>query len=76
MVPRRGSIERVLIAWNASREAARAVHSRLPLMVGYNTVSVVPFNPDQNEDWQICCALIDHLARRLYASTETIRMQL
>jgi nucleotide-binding universal stress UspA family protein len=37
--------ERVLIAWNASREAARAVNDALPLLVGAKQVTVLAINP-------------------------------
>lgn len=36
---------RVVIGWNASREAARAVHDALPLMAGAAAVTVVVINP-------------------------------
>ena len=38
--------KRVLIAWNASREAARAVGDALPLLARADTVDVVAFDPD------------------------------
>jgi nucleotide-binding universal stress UspA family protein len=37
--------ERVLIAWNASREAARAVNDALPLLTGAKQVTVLAINP-------------------------------
>jgi len=39
--------ERVLVAWDASREAARAVNDALPLLERAKTVSVVTVNPGQ-----------------------------
>ncbi|MBU8541415.1 universal stress protein [Falsiroseomonas tokyonensis] len=36
---------RVLIGWNAGREAARAVHDALPLMAGAESVTVLAVNP-------------------------------
>jgi nucleotide-binding universal stress UspA family protein len=36
---------RVLVAWNAGREAARAVADALPLLQGAKTVEVVAFDP-------------------------------
>lgn len=37
--------DRVLVAWNASREAARAVNDALPLLEGASLVTVVAVNP-------------------------------
>ncbi|MFN3447831.1 MAG: universal stress protein [Roseococcus sp.] len=37
---------RVLIGWNASREAARALHDALPLMAGAEAVTVLVANPE------------------------------
>jgi nucleotide-binding universal stress UspA family protein len=37
--------ERVLVAWNAGREAARAVNDALPLMAGAKQVTVLAINP-------------------------------
>jgi nucleotide-binding universal stress UspA family protein len=37
--------EHVLVAWNASREAARAVNDALPLLVAAKTVTVLAVNP-------------------------------
>ena len=49
VVPYAGRIEslgrRVLVGWNAQREAARAVHDALPLMVGAESVTVLVVNP-------------------------------
>jgi nucleotide-binding universal stress UspA family protein len=39
--------ERVLIAWNASIEAARAVHYAIPLLQRARLVEVAVFNPDE-----------------------------
>jgi nucleotide-binding universal stress UspA family protein len=39
--------ERVVVAWDASREAARAVNDALPLLERAKTVSVVTINPRQ-----------------------------
>ena len=41
---------RVLVAWNASREAARAVKDALPLLKGASAVEVVAFNPETTAD--------------------------
>lgn len=51
IIPRSGKIEpigaRVAVAWNASREASRALHDALPLMVGAQEVTLlsVPRGP-------------------------------
>jgi nucleotide-binding universal stress UspA family protein len=37
--------ERVLVAWNASREAARAINDALPLLAQAKTVTVLAVNP-------------------------------
>jgi nucleotide-binding universal stress UspA family protein len=39
--------ERVLVAWNATREAARAVNDALPLLVGAKQVTVLAINPQR-----------------------------
>lgn len=39
--------QRVLIAWNASREAARAVNDALPLLTGAEQVTVLSINPER-----------------------------
>jgi nucleotide-binding universal stress UspA family protein len=38
--------KRALVAWNASREAARAVTDAIPLLREAQTVQVIAFNPD------------------------------
>ena len=39
--------ERVLVAWNASREAARAINDALPLLAGAKQVTVLAINPQR-----------------------------
>ena len=39
--------ERVLVAWNASREAARAVNDAMPLLMGAKQVTVLAINPQR-----------------------------
>jgi len=39
--------ERVLVAWNASREAARALNDALPLLVNAKEVTVLAINPQR-----------------------------
>jgi nucleotide-binding universal stress UspA family protein len=42
--------ERVLIAWNASVEATRALHSSIPILQRAKIVEVVIFNPDSKPE--------------------------
>jgi nucleotide-binding universal stress UspA family protein len=42
-----GCGKRVLVPWNASREAARAVHDALPLLRRAQETEVVTFNPEK-----------------------------
>ena len=50
VVPSAGTFEappqRVVVAWNASREATRAVHDALPLLQAAKRVQVIAINPD------------------------------
>jgi nucleotide-binding universal stress UspA family protein len=58
--------ERVLVAWNASREAARAVNDAMPLLRQATAVTVLTINPARgvSEDRDIPAADIAlHLAR-------------
>ena len=54
VVPRAGQYpaigDNVLIAWNASREATRAVHDALPLLDRAKTVTVLSINPSRSMD--------------------------
>lgn len=57
---------RVLIGWNASREAARAVHDALPLLAMASEVTVLAVNPQRGlagEGDQPAADLARHLAR-------------
>jgi nucleotide-binding universal stress UspA family protein len=51
VVPHEGQFEgagrRVLVGWNASREAARAVNDALPLLARAEAVTVLAVNPDR-----------------------------
>ena len=40
----------MLLAWNASREAARAVDDALPLLVGADLVRVLTVNPERGRE--------------------------
>jgi nucleotide-binding universal stress UspA family protein len=50
VVPHAGAprtpFERVMVAWNASREASRAVHDALPLLVAAKEVVILVIDPD------------------------------
>lgn len=49
VVPNSGTFtsvgKRVVVAWNGSREATRAVHDALPLLIGADVVHVIAINP-------------------------------
>jgi len=51
LVPRVGHFEdpgrRILVGWNASREAARAVNDALPVLCAAEAVTVLAVNPDR-----------------------------
>ena len=40
---------RVLVAWNGSRESARAVHDALPMMAGAKKVTILSVNPKKSD---------------------------
>src|SRR4051812_45130222 len=70
VIPYVGSFEtigtRVLVAWNNSREAARAVHDALPLLAKAASVTIIAVSPGRREpaaDEAGTADLIDHLAR-------------
>ncbi len=54
MVPYAGRFEtvgrRVLVAWNRSRESARALNDALPILKGASQVTVLSVNPRRGED--------------------------
>ncbi|MGY0835389.1 universal stress protein [Azospirillum argentinense] len=52
----------VLIGWNGSREATRAVHDALPLMEMAATVTVLSVNPEPGDEWGTD-DVVQHLAR-------------
>jgi nucleotide-binding universal stress UspA family protein len=57
---------RILVAWNNSREAARAVHDALPLLAKAASVTIMAVSPGRREpaaDEANTGDLIDHLAR-------------
>ncbi len=47
---KRGFGERPMIAWNASREAARAIKNAMPFLERADTVDVVTFHPREGRD--------------------------
>ena len=53
----------VLVAWNGSREAKRAVQDALPLMALCNDVTVFCINPEEDADIALEGELVTHLAR-------------
>jgi nucleotide-binding universal stress UspA family protein len=68
VVPRYGTFPRVgadvLVAWDASREATRAVHDALPLLRRARKVTVLSIDPDDTEEPRIAGADVAlHLAR-------------
>ncbi len=68
IVPRYGKCPtlgaRVMVAWNRTREAARAVHDALPILRGAEAVTVMEVNPRTGETSHIPGAEIaTHLAR-------------
>lgn len=76
MLPYAGSFtptpQTVLVAWNASKEAARAVHDALPLMQAADQVRVLAVNPRQGIGGHGDVPAADialHLARHGVAAT-------
>jgi nucleotide-binding universal stress UspA family protein len=68
VVPRHGVVktlgQRVLVAWNGSREATRAVHDALPILERAASVIVLSIDPDGEPDRRMPGADIAlHLAR-------------
>lgn len=68
IVPRYGKFaavgQNILVAWNRTREAARAVHDSLPLLVRAKSVTVMEVNPRGSDVPHIAGAdIAKHLAR-------------
>jgi nucleotide-binding universal stress UspA family protein len=62
----------ILIAWNNSREAARAVHDAIPLLAKATSVTVLAVNPAGREamtDDTAIADLVHHLARHGISAT-------
>jgi nucleotide-binding universal stress UspA family protein len=55
--------ERVLIAWNNSREAMRAMHDALPLLAQSSEVLIVWVNPEHGDDKGLADDVAAHLSR-------------
>jgi nucleotide-binding universal stress UspA family protein len=68
VVPRYGTFDtlakRVLIAWNGSREATRAVHDALPLLKLAKAVTVFSIDPEHDTGERIPSADIAHYLAR------------
>jgi nucleotide-binding universal stress UspA family protein len=67
VVPRYGTFEtvgeRVLVAWNGSREATRAVHDALPLLTRATKVTVLSIDPSDSGSRVPSADITLHLAR-------------
>jgi nucleotide-binding universal stress UspA family protein len=67
IVPYAGHIERIgevaVVAWNGSREAARAAQDALPLLTASASVTVLLVNPEEEADKEDADNLVAHLAR-------------
>src|SRR5258705_1720862 len=69
--------ENVVVAWNGSREAGRAVQDALPLLAMSGAVTVLLVDPEEDADIEAAEDLVAHLARHgLRAKTQVIRHQL
>lgn len=55
--------ERVLIAWNRTREAARAVHDALPILTRAKSVRIMEVNPERGDSHVAGADIALHLAR-------------
>ena len=78
IVPRTGRFEvvgkRVLVCWNASREATRAVTDALPVLQMAEQVTVLAVNPDGGEEHgEVPSADISHYLARHGVSAEASR---
>jgi nucleotide-binding universal stress UspA family protein len=69
--------DNVLVAWNGSREAGRAVQEALPLMSASSVVTVLLVDPEEDADIDLAGDLVAHLGRHgLRARTQVIRHDL
>jgi nucleotide-binding universal stress UspA family protein len=68
----------VVVGWRPSREAARALHDSLPLLMSADTVDVLVVEPagadlDEDEDDLPGTDIVDHLARHGVAANRVVR---
>jgi nucleotide-binding universal stress UspA family protein len=69
--------DHVLVAWNGSREAGRAVQDALPLMSASSAVTILLVDPEEDADEDLAENLAAHLERHgLNARTQVIRQEL
>jgi nucleotide-binding universal stress UspA family protein len=69
--------ENVLVAWNGSREAGRAVQDALPLLTMSGAVTVLLVDPEEDAEVELAEDLVTHLGRHgLRAETQVIRHEL
>jgi nucleotide-binding universal stress UspA family protein len=78
VVPYAGHRDRIgevaVVAWNGSREAARAVQDALPLLAASASVTVLLVNPEEEAEIDAADQLVAHLARHgLNASKRVLR---
>jgi nucleotide-binding universal stress UspA family protein len=64
--------ERVLVAWNGSREATQAAHDALPLMAMAQAVTVLRVDPETEEDKELSAELVRHLVRHGLPATAAL----
>ena len=65
----------VLIAWNGSREAKRAVQDALPLLAFCDDVTMLLVNPEEDGDSSLAAEAVAHLSRHgLRAFAESTRI--
>jgi len=81
IVPYAGHVDRIgdnaIVAWNGSREAARAVQDALPLLAASASVTVLLVNPEEDADIEAADDLAVHLARHgLNASKLVVREEI
>ena len=69
--------DNVLVAWNGSREAGRAVQEALPLMSASSVVTILLVDPEEDADIDLAEDLVAHLERHgPHARTQVIRHDL
>lgn len=69
--------ENVLVAWNGSREAGRAVQEALPLISASSAVTILLVDPEEDADTDLARDLVAHLGRHgLNARIQVVRHDL